>query len=66
MTRADKLAAVIAVGVFILSRIFLSWFDSLTMRCAVSVCGADHLPLVGGLIGAAVFLIGYASLRGAK
>ena len=66
MGRADKLAWLVALGVFIVARVFLSWFDNVTMACRISVCGPDHLPLVGSLIAASVFLIGYASLKGSK
>lgn len=66
MTSADKLAWLVALGVFIVSRAFLSWFDNVTMACRISVCGPDHLPLVGSLIAAIAFLIGYASLKGSE
>ena len=33
MSKADKLAWLVALGVFIVARVFLSWFDNVTMAC---------------------------------
>jgi hypothetical protein len=66
MSRSDKLAWLVALGVFVVSRTFLHWFDTSVMYCDVRVCGPDHLPLFGGVIAASVFLIGFASVKGSR
>jgi len=54
----SKLIFLISIGVFIVSRTVLELADRRLMFCAVSVCGPDHLPSVGGLIAASLFFIG--------
>ena len=66
MSRADKLAWLVAVAVFAVSKVFLTVFDRAVISCSVSVCGPDHLPLIGGLVSACLFLIGYASFNGSR
>jgi hypothetical protein len=66
VTSFDKLAWLVALCVFLLVRGFLHWFDTNVMTCDVRVCGSDHLPLLGGVIAASVFLIGYASVKGSR
>jgi hypothetical protein len=66
MSKADKLAWLVAAAVFAVSKVFLTLFDRAVIPCSVNVCGPDHLPLIGGFASACLFLIGYASLKGSR
>jgi hypothetical protein len=63
MSKEDKLAWLVAVAVFVVSKVFLTNFDRAVIPCNPVICGPDHLPLIGGVVSACLFLIAYASLK---
>jgi hypothetical protein len=63
MSKADKLAWLVAVAVFVVSKVFLTNFDRAVIPCKPLICGPDQLPLIGGFVSACLVLIAYASLK---